>query len=126
MASKTKQQLSEAVGTRLGIRSAVEALSAEDSQLIEQAYDAWREEAIDKGRAYWPNTNRTTAEIPNAVFNAVVLIIAGRVAADFQRDEPVVTDDDGKQMTATAKGNRDLIRHLAKPASGNPVSSTYY
>lgn len=124
--AQTKQQLAEAVANRLSLLMAGEALSALDSDLIERTYDTWREEAIDKGRAYWPNTTRTTSEIPNAVFNALVLIIAGRVAPDFGKAEPEVTDDDGRKMTATAKGNRDLIRHLAKPASGNPVSATYY
>lgn len=124
--ARSKADLAVATLQTLGVLDATESPSAEDTTLVEDRYDDLRAELIDKGQAYWPSTTRTTAEIPAVVFSACTMILAGRCASAFGVQEPVVTDDDGKQMPASAKGWRDLRRHLAKPASGQPTPATYY
>jgi hypothetical protein len=124
--ARSKADLATATLQLIGVLDATEAPSAEDSAYVEARYDDLRDELVDKGLAYWPSTTRTTAEIPAVVFSAAAMILAGRCAPTFQVAEPVVTDDDGKQMPASAKGWRDLRRHLAKPASGQPTRATYY
>lgn len=124
--ARSKADLAKATLQLLGILDATESPSAEDGDYVEARYDDLRSELIDKGQAYWPSTTRTTAEIPAVVFSAVTMILAGRCAMAFQVAEPTVTDDDGKQMPASAKGWRDLRRHLAKPASGQPTRATYF
>lgn len=124
--ARSKADLATAVLQLLGVLDATESPSAEDGAYVEARYDDLREELIDKGQAYWPSTTRTTAEIPAVVFSAMTMILAGRCAPTFQMPEPAVTDDDGKQMPASAKGWRDLRRHLAKPASGAPTRATYF
>ena len=124
--ARSKADLATHVLQFLGVLDAAASPSAEDSAYVEARYDDLREELVDKGLAYWPSTTRTTAEIPAVVFSAASMILAGRCAPTFQVAERVVTDDDGKQMPASAKGWRDLRRHLAKPASGQPTRATFY
>lgn len=124
--ARTKVDLARKALSLIISVDAVQGPSAEDSQTAEDSYDDLREELIDKGLAYWPNTNRTTAEIPAVVFLPVAYILAGRLALEFGASEPMVADDDGKQVTASAKGFRDLRRHMAKPASGRPTPATYF
>jgi hypothetical protein len=124
--ARSKADLATATLQLIGVLDATESPSAEDGAYVENRYDDLREELVDKGQAYWPSTTRTTAEIPAVVFSACTMILAGRCAPAFSVPEPTVTDDDGKQMPCSAKGWRDLRRHLAKPASGNPTSANYY
>ena len=124
--ARTKADLSTATLQLLAVLDATESPAAEDAAYVEARYDDLRDELVDKGLAYWPNTNRTTAEIPAVVFSALTMILAGRCSVTFRVAEPTVTDDDGKQMPASAKGWRDLRRHLAKPASGRPTPATYF
>jgi len=124
--ARSKADLATHVLQFLGVLDAAASPSAEDAAYVEARYDDLRDELVDKGLAYWPSTTRTTAEIPAVVFSAASMILAGRCSPTFQVAEPNVTDDDGKQMPASAKGWRDLRRHLAKPASGQPTQATYY
>jgi hypothetical protein len=124
--ARTKADLATEALRLLREIGADESPSAADGSEAENAYDDLRSELIDKGLAYWPSTTRTTAEIPAVVFRPVAMILAARLAPKYGKPEPVVADDDGKQVPMVAKGFRDLRRHLAKPASGLPTPATYF
>lgn len=124
--ARTRQDLSTDVLRKLGILSALETASAEDSSLVEARYTDKIEELRDKGIVYWPNTTRTTEEIPSAVFGALVNLMCEDVASHFGAQIPTLTDDNGQQVSCGTKGMRDLRRHMAKGPSGEPTEATFY
>lgn len=126
MADKTKQELAESVARRLGLIAANEPLSSHDSEYIEEEYDILLERWRDQGKAYWPNTSRSTAEIPLGAYDAVVNLLASHVAPAFSLPEPVVSDEAAGQVPAGVKGWKDLVRHVARKSTRLPVRADYY
>ena len=124
--ARSKAALATDVLRKLGYVAAVDTPSAEDSSLVEARYDDKLDELRDKGLVYWSHTNRTSEDIPSAVFGALVNIMAEEVAAHFGAQVPTVTDDNGQPVACGTKGLRDLRRHMAKGPSGNVTRATYY
>lgn len=120
MALRSKTDLAREALMILGVVDALNSPTNEDGRLARDRYDDLREELIDDGLAYWPNTNATTAEIPAVVFSPVAHILAGRLASHFQAQEPTISDRDGP-TTASMWGFRQLRRHMAKRTAGEPV-----
>ena len=125
--ARTKADLATAALRKLRVISAQETPRAADSEIVENAYadrlEVWRED----GLVYWPNTTRTTAEIPAVVFDALANILAEQMAGEFGKEIPTLTDPhNGRQMSCGTKGMRELKRHLAKGPSGEPARATYY
>jgi len=121
MVARTKAALATATLQLLKVVGADGSTDSADSAYVEARYDELREELQDKGLAYWPNTTRVAQEIPGVVFQALTMMLAGRIAAAFGKDEPAVTDDDGPPLPASAKGWRDIKRHMAKRTAGESV-----
>jgi hypothetical protein len=127
MAARTKAGLADEVLRQLGILAAVDTAAAEDSAYVEGSYDTRHAELRDKGLCYWPNTGRAVAEIPEAVFNALVDIVMDDSAAAFGvKLEPVVDLDTNRPMSIGARGMRNLRRHMMKRPSGEPTRAVYY
>lgn len=124
--ARAKSDLATDALRKLGVLAATETAPAEDSSLVEARYDDKLEELRDKGLVYWPNTSRTTAEIPSVVFGAMVNIMVEDVATYFGAKIPEITDDSGRVVSCGTKGLRDLRRHMAKGPSGEPTEATYY
>ncbi len=124
---QTKQQLAtDVLRLGLGVIDALSDPSAEDSALVESAYDTKRSELIDKGLAYWPNTGRDVDEIPDAIFGALVDIMSEDVASAFGMPIPGAFDDYGRQVSCGTKGLRNLRAHMAKRPSGESTRATYF
>jgi len=119
--TRTVLDLGSAVAQKLGIIDSAANVPAEDQALIARVYNDLLEEWKERGVAYW-----AAGEIPNSVFQAVVLIIAGAVSTDYGMAEPVETDETGAQAPITAIGWRKLRRHMAKPASGSKITADYF
>lgn len=127
MAAKTKQDLStDVLRVGLGVLDALHTPSAEDAALVEDQYDHKLAELRDDGLAYWPNTGRNVAEIPEAVFGALVDIMTEDVASAFGKDTPSSFDDYGRQVSCGTKGLRKLRAHISKRRSGEPTKAVYY
>lgn len=126
MAAKTKVQLVGDVLLKLGILDAVSTASAEDSAFVETRYDDKLAELRDKGLCYWPNTGRTTQEIPQAIYLALVDIMCEDVAPAFGVTTKPEVDDYNRPVTVGTKGMRNLRRHMAKQPSGEPTRATYF
>lgn len=127
MAAKTKQDLStDVLRYGLGVLDALHNPSAEDAALIEDAYDHKLAELRDDGLCYWANTGRAIAEIPEAVFGALVDIITEDVATAFGKEVPAAFDDYGRQVSVGTKGLRRLRAHMSKRRSGEPTKAVYY
>lgn len=124
--AKTKNQLVERALLRIGVLDAGESPSAEDNVYVGGEYDALRAKWQDRGLCYWPNTNATTSEIPDVVFDAVANILAGAIAPAFGEAEPVIPDENGSPMPISAIGYRDLKRHIYKRSSGEPTRAVFY
>lgn len=125
--ARSKTDMSTDTLKKLSIIGAMETPAAEDSALVERRYDDKLASLIDAGLAYWSHTSRTSENIPNAVYNAIVGIMAEECAAEFGVEAPTVTDDTtGRQVSCGTKGMRDLRRHMAKGPSGAPTKATYY
>lgn len=123
---KTKSELSTAVARRLGIVDAINAPSSVDAAYIEGEYDMLFDQWVGSDRAYWTNTDRTTSEIPDMLLSALVDILTGHCAPSFGVPEPQVTDEDGKQLTASARGWRALKRLTRTASTGEQTEATFY
>lgn len=127
MAAKTKADLSTAVLRRLRILAAGETASAEDAALVEDEYDDTLEALREEGLVYWPNTGRSTAEIPQVVFQALVGIMCDAVASAFGVQTPIEQEDvAGERTTTGVAGKRFLRLHISKRSSGEPTRAVYY
>jgi hypothetical protein len=126
MAAKTKAELSDDVQRTLGLVAATETPVAADSSYIEDQYDHKLAELRDQGLAYWPNTSRTTAEIPSSIYGALVDIMCDDVASAFGAKSPTTFDAYGRQTSCGTAGLRTLRMHMMKRPSGEPTKATYF
>jgi hypothetical protein len=124
--ARSKSEVATDTLRKLGILSAVDTPSAEDSSFVEARYDDKLDELRDKGLVYWTHTSRTSADIPNSVFAAIVNIMVEELATHYRAAIPTVTDDHGRPVSIGTKGMRDLRRHMAKGPSGEPTRALYY
>lgn len=125
--AKTKNQLVERAMLRLGVLDAGESPSSVDLTYVGAEYDTALEQLRDIGLAYWPNTNGTTADIPDVVFGALVSIMLGRIAGAFGQEEPGETDlMTGEVLPAGTVGMRLLRRHMAKRTSNEATQTNYF
>lgn len=127
MAAKTRQELARDVLRQLGVVDALETPPAEHSAYVEDAYGHKLAELRDKALCYWPNTSRSSAEIPEAIYGALVDIMADDCADAFGvKTEPVIDADTNKPMSLGARGMRNLRRHISKRPSGEPTRAVYF
>lgn len=124
--ARTKAALSKDVLRKLGILSGYEDASAEDAALVEARYDDKLEELRDKGLVYWSHTSRTSEDIPNVIYDAIVNVMCEAVAPYYGVTVPALTDDQGRPVSIGTKGLRDLRAHIAKQASGEPTRAVYF
>lgn len=100
---------------------AKETPTAVDAAYVESRYDVKLEEWRDMGLVYWPNTGRSTQEIPPVVFSVLCDLIANEVSGAF--GEGGKPEDRDARETLLLKR---LRRILAKKSSGEPTRATYY
>ena len=120
---KTKAELVTSVLQGLRVLSAAEDPSAEDSALVQSAYDSKLAEWRRRGFVWWTNTDATTAEIPDEVFATLSDLMENELAGSFGV---------GKDMTGAEKRieENELLRHLrvlnTKPPSGEATPFSSY
>lgn len=118
---RTKTELSTAALRKLKAVAADETPSATDALFVENVYDDKLEEWRERDVAYWENTGRAVAEIPNIVFPTLVLLMANEVQGDF--GQPQKMED---QVAREDVILRRLRRHTAMPSSGEPTDVEYF
>lgn len=118
---RTKTELSTATLRKLRIVAADETPSAADAAFVENAYDDKLEEWRERDMAYWENTGRAVAEIPNVVFPTLVLLMANEVQTDFGQAQKL--ED---QIAREDVILRRLRRHTAMASSGEPTEVEYF
>lgn len=123
--ARSKSDLATDVLRKLGVLDALHSASAEDAAHVEARYDDKLEELRDQGLVYWSHTSRTSEDIPNAIFGALVNIMAEDQAAYYGVEIPAVSDN-ARPVSCGTKGLRDLRRHMAKGPSGSPTRTVYY
>ena len=105
----------------IGVLMAGENPDAVDASYVEQRYDVKLEEWRDMGLVYWPNTTRTTAEIPDVVFSALCDLLGNEISFAFGKASNV-EDKDARETLLLKR----LRRIMAKKSSGEPTRATYY
>lgn len=121
MADVTKAQLYTDAFTSIGVLAANENPTADEAAYAERRYDLKLEEWRDMGLVYWPNTGRSTAEIPMVVAPVLTELLANEIMGAF-----------GLQQTAEDKSAREALllkrlrRIMAKKASGEPTRADYF
>lgn len=119
---RTKRELSAAVlSGSLRIVSATETASADDTALVEAAYDAKLAEWRRRGVVWWTNTTALTAEIPDEVYSILIDLIENDVAASYGKG-----GTGAEKRMAEAELLRDLRRLNAKPPSGEATQFSSY
>ena len=116
MTTRTREQLATAVLRKLGVIDAIETPSAADQQYVISEYDDKHAELEDQRRAYWPAN-----EIPLAVFQIMVRMIANEVGATYGDGSRVEDRETRFQII-----QKQLIRHVARPASGVPTRAKHF
>jgi len=111
---RTKTELSTAVMRKIGLVDALETPAGEHASYIWGEYDDKLSELKDDGLVYWTNTDATTAEIPNAIFPALVKIMGAEVMPAF-----------GLPLDAGLlnEGMSQLRKHLSKERSGEIIEA---
>lgn len=110
---KTKAQLSTSVLRKLRVVDAIETPAATDAALVEDAYDSKLAEWRRLGRVWWTNTNRSTEEIPDEVFDVLRRLIANAVMDDYGLRTGGVSEEQMEKQLL-----RDLKALNHKPPSG--------
>lgn len=121
MTTRTTTDLSFSVMRRLGLIDLNKDPKPNERAYITQLYEEKLAELIPEERVYWDDE-----EIPLAVFNAMVRILAEELAPTFGAPVPVEMDESGNQVSIGIHGRRMLERHMARPASGVPTKASYF
>lgn len=114
--TKTRAELAEAVLKKLVVIDITETAATEDSDAVIDAYDAKYDELVDQEIAYWSRD-----AIPNAIFAAVVNLIANEVRESY-----------GEPMSAQAKEQEEIIllrplrKHTQRRPSGHATEADYF
>lgn len=118
--ARTKADLSRSVLTQLRILAAGEPLSARDAAFVEGRYDSKLAQWRRLGFVWWPNTNRTTEEIPDEVFSILGDLMQNELESSYREALPVV-----QKRAFEVELLRELRKLNHKPPSGEvtPFSS---
>jgi hypothetical protein len=119
---KTKADLVVSVLQGLRIIAAAENPSAEDSALVQAAYDSKLAEWRRRGLVWWTNTDATTQEIPSEVFATLSDLMESECAGSFGVGQDMSRADKRAEENELLRGLRMMN---AKPPSGEvtPFSS---
>lgn len=118
----TKRQIcTRALREALPVADALSSPAAEDLALVEGIYDtkhyAWRE----LGLVYWPNTDATTEEIPEAAADALIALLGNAAGGAFGDGlKPI------ERMAIEEQLLMPLRRHVAKASAGESVEIEYF
>jgi len=118
---KTRRELVTAALEEIRVLSIGETASSEDYARVQDAYEAIHAELRDQGTIYWPNTGNDTAEIPTAVFRALVAVLADDISGAYGKESATI---DGQ--SARLEGLRRLRQHIAKRPSGESTPFSSY
>ena len=114
--ARTRIELASSVLRKLGVIDAHSSPSAADSDYVIAQYDEMHAVLTDTNRAYWD-----ADEIPLAVYQIIVRLVANDVAGAFGRGGNVEDTEARHQLIL-----KDLIKHVARPASGLPAKAVHY
>lgn len=123
---RTKRELVGAALGQLRIVGIGETPSAEDYANVADAYDDLHAELGDVGLCYWPNTGNDVEEIPTAIHNALVSIVAHDVADSYGKEPGTVQGEDGRVVSDRVYGMRQLRRHISRRPSGEATPFSSY
>lgn len=115
--AKTKADLSTQVLRQMNIIAAQETASSSDASYVEGVYDTKLKEWRELGLVYWPNTTRTTSEIPDAVFGMLADLMENEIGNAFGRQNP-----QPQRMAIEENMLGRLRRHMAKKPSGESTT----
>jgi hypothetical protein len=116
MTTRTKVQLATSVLRKFGALDALESGSSADVAYITAEYEELLAYLEDKSRAYWPED-----AIPLAVFQIMVRLVANEVEGAFGKESSVESREARRELIM-----KELIKHVARPASGLPAKARYY
>jgi hypothetical protein len=109
--TKTVAELATRVLSRLFVTAADETPAATDSTAVQDFYASSFAELTVDGLTYWDE-----ADIPDEAFEALVDLIAGRIASDFGLSRPDLE----------ASGDLRLRRLASIGATGLTVTGSYF
>jgi hypothetical protein len=114
--TKSKTELVTATLRKIGVLDAHSTPSAADLDYVSSEYEAMHAFLEGEERAYWP-----VDEIPLVVFQTMVRIMANEVAPAFGRGATLPEQESIREILL-----KQLIKHVARPASGAPSRARYY
>lgn len=118
---KTPEDLATAVMRRLGMIDPNKQPTASEQAIILDHYYNKLEELQADDLVYWP-----TAQIPRAVFEALVRIIAHQFSTTLGQDVPTEQTESGDVLAIGNVGMRMLRRQMARDATGLPAKANYF
>lgn len=114
--AKTKIELVTATLRKLGILDARSTPNAEDADYVTTEYEAMYAFLQNDNRAYWPED-----AIPLSIFQPMVRLIANEVAPAFGRGMSLPDQEAARELLL-----KQIIKHVARPASGLPAKARHY
>lgn len=124
--AKTKTELARRALEELGLLDINTDPDGVTQGFIFGRYDTKYEQLLDKGFVYWANTDNTTEEIPEAVFDALGMILAGEMAPTFGREVPARYDDKGRARPINVLGMIELRRLTETKSSRVPLQASSF
>lgn len=118
---RTKEQLVTATLRQMGLVPVGDSPAPENASFVKGVYDQKLEEWRDRNLVYWTNTGDAVAEIPDAVVQPLVMLLANWVGPSF-----------GKAATLEEQTAREeyllkaLRRHVARHPTGLPLRVDYF
>ena len=124
--AKSKTDLAYEVLKILRIAPSTDTADAEDVDLIRDKYDRRLELWRDDGLIHWPNTDNTTEEIPDNVFDAVVMAMCGEVYTYFGIRELPMKKKFGRAMPIDEIGLKEMRQLMTKRTANEDVPTVSY
>jgi hypothetical protein len=124
--AKSKTDLAYRVLQILRIAPSSSTADPEDVQLIRDVYDRRIELWRDDGLIHWPNTDNTTEEIPDNVFDSVAMAMCGEVHADFGVRELPARVKFGRMMPIDQIGLKEMRQLMTKRTANEDVPTVSY
>lgn len=117
----TKEQLATATLRQMGLVPVGDSPAPENASFVKDVYDQKLAEWRDRGLVYWPNTDDSTAEIPVAVFQPLVMLLANWVGPSFGKAAALEEQVAREEMLL-----KPLRRHVARAPTGLPLRVEYF
>ena len=124
--AKSKTDLAHEVLKILRIAPSEEMAEPEDVELVRDKYDRRLELWRDDGLIHWPNTDNTTEEIPDNVFDSVAMALCGEVYSYFGIRELPVRKKFGRLMPIDEIGLKEMRQLMTKRTAHEDVPTVSF